>query len=82
MVGLLHLGDFVLYASMEHQEAADDLVQMHYREAAHVTMKVKMREGQSGLVKLSSYMVCPLSSYKLEKAFPKAWVLEGLTSEY
>lgn len=81
MVGLLHLADFVMYAPRE-ADASDDFVPLHRKEAAQVTMKLKVREGEGGVLRPSSYMVLPQGSGEQQSAAPKAWVFEGLTSEY
>jgi len=79
MVGLLHLADFALYAPFT---ASDDILPLHYKEAAHVTMRLKPGEAAGGVLPLSSYRISPHGNAELLGATPKAWVLEGLTSEY
>lgn len=82
MVGLLHLGDLVFYKQLTGYPEDDvDASPIPRTEVAHVTLKMKPREGQSGHLKPVAYTLRPHTSGELG-ASPSAWVLEGLTAEY
>lgn len=82
MVGLLHLGDLVFYKQLTGRADEDvDVVPLPRSEAAHVTLKLKPREGVHGHLRPVAYTL-GLHAGGAGGARPTAWVLEGLTSQY
>ncbi|KAG2491383.1 hypothetical protein HYH03_010175 [Edaphochlamys debaryana] len=60
---------------------ARDALAVPYFGPAHVTLKVRPREGEDGFLRLAGYSI-EAAPAELGGVRPAAWVLEGLTSTY